>query len=183
MKNLAIARRYAKALLIIAKEDNQAEIYREELDGFSKLLTKQKILEGTLTNPLYDAESRRKVLKATLQKLNLSKVMRSFLMLLFDKGRIGFIHTINTHYQTLADELKGIARAELIAASPLSEESVEKIRKRLSNMTGKDVVLSLVQDPRLIGGVVTKIGDLVIDGSIRTQLINMKESLKRGEQL
>lgn len=183
MKNLAISKRYAKALLIIAREDNRAEVYREELDRFSKLLTSQKILEQTISNPLYEAESRRKVLSVTLEKLELSHVMRSFLVLLFDKGRIGFIHSINTYYQTMADEIKGIARAELISAAPLPDESIDKIRKRLSDLTGKDVILRLAQDPGLIGGVVTKIGDLVIDGSIRTQLTNMKESLKRGEQL
>lgn len=182
MKNLAIARRYAKALLIIGKEDGQAEAYREELAGVSQLLSEQKALETAITNPLYDVESRRDVLATTLSKLNLSELMRSFLLLLFDKGRIGFIESINTYYQKLADELKGVARAELVSASPLSEASVDKIQKSLADMTGKDIILNITQNPDLIGGVVAKIGDLVLDGSIKTQLVNMKESLKRGEQ-
>lgn len=182
MKNLAIARRYAKALLIIGKEDGQAEAYREELAGVSQLLSEQKALETAITNPLYHLESRRNVLATTLSRLDLSELMRSFLLLLFDKGRIGFIENINTYYQKLADELKGIARAELVSASPLSEASVDKIQKSLADMTGKDIILNITQDPGLIGGVVAKIGDLVLDGSIKTQLINMKESLKRGEQ-
>jgi F-type H+-transporting ATPase subunit delta len=109
--------------------------------------------------------------------------MHAFLLLLFDKGRIGFIESIDTYYQKMADELKGIARAELVSAAALSDESVDKIQKSLSDMIGKEIILNTTQDPSLIGGVVTKIGDLVLDGSIKTQLMNMKESLKRGEQV
>jgi len=183
LKKLAISRRYARALLIIAKEDGQAETYRQELDGFSGLLKKEKELERAIANPLYDTASRRKVLEKTLEKLNLSTVITSFLLLLFEKGRIGFLNDINAYYQKLADELKGLARADLVSATELSTESVEKIRKSLSKMTGKEIMLNITQDPSLIGGVVTKIGDLVLDGSIKTQLSNMKESLKRGEQI
>ena len=90
---------------------------------------------------------------------------------------------INDFYQKLADELKGIARASLVSATELSAETVEKIRAALSKKTGKDIILDVEQDPSLIGGIVTRIGDLVLDGSIKTQLLNMRESLKRGESV
>lgn len=183
MKNLAIARRYAKALLLIGKEDGQAETYKEELDGVSGLIVKEKALEEAICNPLYDAAGRKKVLRTIVERLELSGVMKAFLLLLFDKGRIGFLEDINEFYQKLADELKGIARASLLSATELSEESIEKIRESLSKMTGKDVHLEVEEDPALIGGIVTRIGDLVLDGSIRTQLLNMKESLKRSERI
>ena len=77
--------------------------------------------------------------------------------------------------------MKGIARASVISATPLSPEVVEKIKSALSKKTGMDVLLELENDPGLIGGIVTKIGDLVFDGSIKTQLLNMRESLKKGE--
>jgi len=183
MKNLAIARRYAKALLLIGKEDGQAQTYKEELAGFAKLIEQEKALDQALNNPLYDAEGRKKVLTSIIEKLGLSKVMSSFLTLLFDKRRIGFIGHINEFYQKLADELKGVARASLVSATELADETVEKIRSALSQRTGKDIILEVKQDPELIGGIVTRIGDLVLDGSIRTQLVNMRESLKRGESV
>jgi len=183
MKNLAVARRYAKALLLIAKEDGKAEIYREELDSLSGLVTKGKELEGVLCNPLYDSEGRKKILEIVIEKLKLSAVMRSFFLLLFDKGRIGFIININEFYQKMADELKGIARASLVSATELTDETVGKISATLSKMTGKDIILDVEHDPSLIGGVVSRIGDLVLDGSIKTQLLNMRESLKRGESV
>ncbi len=183
MKNLTVARRYAKALLLIAKEDGKAETYREELDGFSHLIAREKELEGALCNPLYDSAGRKKILEAVIEKLKLSSVMRSFFLLLFDKGRIGFINNINDFYQKLADELKGAVRASLVSATELADETVGKISATLSKITGKDIILDVQHDPSLIGGVVSRIGDLVLDGSIRTQLLNMRESLKRGERV
>lgn len=181
MKNLAIARRYAKALLLIGKEDNQIDTYRQELEEFSALIEKEGTLGQAINNPLYNAEGRKKVLESVTEKLALSRVMRSFLTLLFDKGRFVYLSSINDFYQKLADELKGIARASLVSATELSSEAVDKIRKTLSDKTGKDIILEVEQDPGLIGGIVTRIGDLVLDGSIKTQLLNMRESLKRGE--
>ncbi len=183
MKNLAISRRYARALLLIGKDDGKAEVYKQELDTIAKLVANEKGLELALTNPLYNAVARKKVLQLVIEKLNLSKAVRSFLFLLFDKGRIGFLGTINEFYQKLADELKNVARASLVSANEISAETVEKIRATLSKMTGKDIVLDVKVDQSLIGGVVSRIGDLVLDGSIKTQLLNMRESLKRGESV
>jgi F-type H+-transporting ATPase subunit delta len=104
-------------------------------------------------------------------------------MLLFDKGRIGYLREIALYYKNLADELKGIVKASITSATQLSSEAVEKIRDALSKRVGKSIVLDVQQDPSLIGGVVTKIGDLVLDGSVKTQLINMRETLKKGESV
>jgi F-type H+-transporting ATPase subunit delta len=181
VKNLAIARRYAKALLLIGKEDGQTEQYRQELEGVANIMSQQQELANTVSNPLYNQEERRKVFLGVIDKLELSSVMSSFMMLLFDKGRVSFIASINEFFQKLADELKGVASASLVSATELSAETIEKIRSALSKKTGKEITLEVKQDPGLIGGIVTKIGDLVLDGSIKTQLLNMRESLKRGE--
>ena len=181
MKNLAIARRYAKALLLIGKEDGQVDTYRKELEDFNALIEKEEALGQAINNPLFNADGRKNVLASVLEKLGLSVVMKSFLTLLFDKGRFVYLSSINDFYQKLADELKGIARASLVSATELPSETVDKIRSTLSDKTGKDIILEVEQDPGLIGGIVTRIGDLVLDGSIKTQLLNMRESLKRGE--
>jgi len=183
VKNLAIARRYAKALLLIGKEDGNAETYREELEGVANLISRSNELEQAICNPLYDAVGRKKVLETLIKKVDVSTVMRSFLLLLFDKGRIGFVASISDFYAKLADELKGVARASLVSATELSSEAVEKIRATLSKKTGKDIILDVSQNPGLIGGIVTRMGDLVLDGSIKTQLLNMRELLKRGESV
>jgi F-type H+-transporting ATPase subunit delta len=181
VKNLAIARRYAKALLLIGKKDGAAETYRTELSGISNLIDRNPSLQQAISNPLHNAGARKRVLETLIDRLEMSRVMRSFLLLLFDKGRIGFIDSIDEFYQKLADEFKGVARATVTSATKLSADAIEKIRKGLSRRTGKEVVLEINQDPSLIGGVVTRIGDLVLDGSIKTQLLGMRESLKKGE--
>jgi F-type H+-transporting ATPase subunit delta len=183
VKNLAIARRYAKALLLIGKEDGQIDTYREELDVFAKLIDQEKSLQQVLVNPLYNIDGRKKVLTSVMNQFKLSKTMTTFLLFLFDKGRIGFLNNINDFFQKFADELKGVARASLVSATELSSETIDKIRSALSKRTGKDIILEVEQDPELIGGIVTRIGDLVLDGSVRTQLLNMRESLKRGESV
>jgi F-type H+-transporting ATPase subunit delta len=147
------------------------------------LIESEKSLEEALVNPLYDVGGRKNMLKTIIDKADLSTAMQSFLLLLFDKGRIGFLGNINEFYQKLADELKGVARATLVSATELSPETVDKIKASLSEKTGKDVLLEVEQDPGLIGGIVTRIGDLVLDGSIKTQLLNMRETLKRGESV
>lgn len=181
MKKLAISRRYAKALMLIGKDDNQADSYREELGGVAHLMETDKAFAQVICNPLYDTGDRRRVLQAVIEKLGLSAVMASFTLLLFDKGRIGFVGDISEFYNKLVDDMKNISRASLVSATELSENAVEKIQSGLSKMTGKQVVLDVRQDSDLIGGVVTKIGDLVYDGSIKTQLRNLRESFKRGE--
>jgi F-type H+-transporting ATPase subunit delta len=183
VKNLVIARRYAKALLIIGQEDGRAEAYGSELIGMSNFIEREKDLARVISNPLYESAARKNVLKAVMGKLGLSIVMKSFLLLLFDKGRFGFLANVNEFYQKMADELKGVAKATLTSAIQLPDGTIEKIRISLSKMTKKDVKLDVKQDPSLIGGIVTQIGDLVLDGSIKTQLLNMRESLKRGESV
>jgi F-type H+-transporting ATPase subunit delta len=181
MKNLSVARRYAKALMLIGKEDGLADQYTSELDTFIELFDSSVEFEKTIINPLFDKNERRKVLGAVLEKTDSSRIIKSFLMLLFDKGRIGFLREICEFYKKLADELKGVVHATLISATQLSEEATEKIRQGLAKKTGKDIILDVEQDSALIGGIITKIGDLVLDGSVKTQLFNMRESLKRGE--
>jgi F-type H+-transporting ATPase subunit delta len=183
VRSSAIARRYAKALILIGKEDGQAESYREELDTIVGLLDKEQIFEQAVCNPLYNAASRRNVLSSVVDKMELSKVIKSFVLLLFDKKRINFLRDVSSYYNVLADELKGIVRADLTTATELTEDTLVEIRNSLSKMTGKEVLLEMKQDASLIGGIVTKIGDLVLDGSIKTQLQNMRESLKRGESV
>ena len=183
MIGLKIARRYAKALLTIGREDGQAEMYKEELGGFAKLLEEQKELEMAISNPLYNEESRKKVLEVVVERLGLSRVMTSFLFLCFDKGRIQYLNDIYTFYEKLTDELANIVRADLVSAVELPEESIARIRDALSEKTGKEVRMDVSVDPALIGGAVTRIGDLVLDGSVRTQLLSLQESLQRSENI
>ena len=120
-----------------------------DLGGFAALMERETSLQQAICNPLYDATSRRRVLSAVIEQLKLSRVMSSFLLLVLDKGRFGFLSGVNDCYQKFADELKGIARASVTSATPLSAEVVEKIKSALSKKTGMDVFLEMEHDPGL----------------------------------
>lgn len=177
-----VARRYATALFKVGLEDGLVEKYNEEVKAFADLLKSSKELKICLTNPLFEKQLRQQILNTVLEKMAISDVIKRFLTLLAEKGRIIYLDDILEFYNILLDDYKGIARADVLSATALSKDAIEEIKARLKEITGKkEVVLNIKEDPSLIGGIVAKIGDVVYDGSIRTQLNVLKERLKRGE--
>lgn len=175
-----IAKRYARALIQIGQEDGQYERYGEELRAFRDLMDASPELRAVMVNPVYEREGKKALVRALDQKLRLSPVVTNFLLLLIDKRRIGSFQDIAACYDGLADEAAGRIRARVTSAVPLQEPIVMEIQKRLESMTGMQVLIQVEQDPELIGGVVTQIGDKVYDGSVRTQLMSIKETLMKG---
>jgi F-type H+-transporting ATPase subunit delta len=107
--------------------------------------------------------------------------VKSFLTLLIEKNRVGHLQDIRDYYYRLIDEHSNVARAKVSAASHLDESAIAEISQSLEKIVGKKIIVDFETDPELIGGVVARIGDLVLDGSVKTQLYNIKETLKRGE--
>ena len=181
MTSLIIAKRYAKALLEIGQEDGNLEQYGKELAEMAALLTESPELESVLSNPAFDLESRMKVLEAILAKTDLSPIVSNFFKLLLERGRFAHARAINEVYAKLVDQVRGITRAQVVSAAPLDDARVGEISEALKKVAGSEVTLEIKEDPGLIGGVVARIGDLVLDGSVRRQLEILKDSLKRGE--
>lgn len=179
MISQTIARRYAKALLVLGQEDGNFDKYGQEVAGFVRSAAASELTEA-LTNPIYPAASRRQLLDAVLNKMDLSKITQNFLKLLMDKGRINHIEAISDHYSRLVDEINNIKRAKIITASDLPEATREQVKKSLEELTSKTILLEIEQDKDIIGGIVAQVGDLTLDGSVKTQLANLKESLIKG---
>jgi F-type H+-transporting ATPase subunit delta len=110
----------------------------------------------------------------------LSATVSSFLFLLLEKNRLNQLAFIIAGYRSFADELSGLLRGTLTSALPLQDAQVDEMRKSLEKNTGKRVLLQVEHDPSLIGGVVTKIGDKIFDGSIKTQLGRIQDILQKG---
>ncbi len=178
--NEIIAKRYARALIQLGQEDGQYEQYGRELKAFQELLEASPELRAVMVNPIYEREDKKGLLGAIHQRMHLSQVVRNFLLLLIDKRRIGAFKDIVRCYQALADELAGRLTAKVTSAVSLAEPVLQELKKRLEGMTGKQVILQVEQEPELLGGVVTQIGDTVFDGSVRTQLAGIKEILLKG---
>ena len=180
MKNLVIAKRYAKALFNLALDGGWVEQYGQELDNFVRLLKALPELAEAIQNPLYPEATRKTLFFSVADKAELSPILRSFISLLIEKKRVQHLVEIAEYYHRLIDEHSNVARAQIKAATELDGEIIQDISQTLEQMTGKRIVVEFEQDPSLIGGVVAQIGDLVLDGSVRRQLLNFKESLKRG---
>ena len=178
-----VARRYAKGLLAVAVEENKVADYGKEMGTVSRLLAENAQLRNVITHPLYDRASRRNILDSLIKKLSLSPVMAQFLRLTLEKERLRYMDAIVAAYQKLVDEYQNIGRATVSAAAAIPAAAQDKIKQALERATGKKIVLTVERDPSLIGGIKAKIGDLVLDGSIRTQLEALKNSLKRGEAI
>ncbi|OPX20974.1 MAG: ATP synthase F1 subunit delta [Desulfobacca sp. 4484_104] len=181
MINLIIARRYAKALLTIGKEDGRYKEYGEELNAFAQLLEREPDLKNAIVNPIYSKDDRRGVLLRVTELIKLSPMVSNFVKLLFDKRRIDAILGISQVYQQLVDQLENISRAQVKIAVPLEEATLSRIRETLEKITGNTVVMEVEEEPAIIGGIIARAGDLILDGSVRTQLQSLTESLKRSE--
>lgn len=181
MTSFIVAKRYAKALLEIGGDDGNTELYGKELKAVAELFAGSAELESALVNPGFDFDSRKKLLAAILVKLGVSPMVANFFRLLMDRGRIAAARDIAEMFGLLQDEVNGITRAEVRSAAALNEQEVKRLAQSLKAVSGREVVLEIIEDASLIGGVVAKIGDLVLDGSVRTQLDSLKESLRRGD--
>jgi F-type H+-transporting ATPase subunit delta len=181
LSDSGISKRYARALFSLGQEDGSFAVYGKELQEFNEFYRENADFGNAISNPLYKVEDRKKVLEFVLGKSGFSKLVKNFLNLLLDKNRINAIESITENYGKLTDEALNIAHAEIIIARPLKENALEMVTKSLEELTSKEIKSDIKEDPELIGGIVVKIGDLVLDGSVKAQLEGLKESFKRGE--
>ena len=176
MLNIQLARKYGTAIFEIANEDNKLEEYGRELADVSQALFAQAELKDFLTNPQIQPEDKKQVLLRLL-KDQVSPMMMNFLLLLVDKRRIVLLEAINDCYQELSNMAQGIIVADVTTAYELKAELRSRLSSKLESVTGKKVQLRTHQDQSIIGGVVVKIGDTRIDGSVIGRLQALKAEL------
>ena len=183
MIDMTVARRYAKALLTMGKEDDHYKEYGEGLSGFAHLLEREPELKDALLNPIHSREDRRKLLLRMIDLLQLPPMVSNLLQLLLDKHRLNVVDGVAQAYQEMVDEVENVKRAKIKTAIYLDDATQDQLRKTLEKLTGSTVVMEVQEDPSIIGGVVAKVGDLVLDGSVRSQIDSLRESLIKGEVL
>lgn len=181
MRNLIVAKRYAKALFAVGKEDNVLDDFSQALNSLAFLFEAQPEVPDALTNPLYPLDVRTKVMAGIAKVMKVSEVMTRFLDLLVQKKRAAVVPDIAVAFQEMVDEDRNVAQGSVISATKLSKGLQDKVQTALEKITGKQVVLSAEVDPSIIGGFVAKVGDLVMDGSIKSQLTGLRESIKGSE--
>ncbi len=176
----AAGRRYAKALFGIAREDGTVEETAAQLGALADLLGSNPELRGCLFRPLHPVAERRAVVKSVAERLGTPPTLQSFYAFLVDQRRLIDFPAILNEYQRLAAEAEGRTEAQVVSATPLDDAARERLVRALSARTGRRVSVTVSVDPDLIGGVVAQVGDLVFDGSLRSQLQQLRASLTRG---
>ncbi len=179
MKSGAAARRYARALFQLAKEDQQTTQIGDQLDTLRALFASSPELREALLTPLYPVRERRQVLRRISEAEGVSGLVTNFYSYLIDQRRLVDFPGIREEYARLVDEESGLVTAAVVTASPLDEASQDRLRRALSERTGFEVRLEVDVDPSLIGGAIAKVGDLVFDGSIRAQLDQLRANLTK----
>ena len=169
-----IAKRYARALFDIAQKEDKIEVIYGELKGFSSILKESGDLAEFFANPVFDNSDKSAVIGNILDKIGLSATTSNFLMLLVDKRRVDILEQVEECYQKYMDDVLNKARVGVKTAFPLSDELSARIRKQMEDLTGKNVEMVIDEDPSLLGGVVIVVGDTLYDGSVKTQLNNIR---------
>ncbi|MDA8161856.1 MAG: ATP synthase F1 subunit delta [Desulfobacteraceae bacterium] len=181
MTSAVIAKRYARALFFVAKESGKLESFGGVLKEIAGFLAKNPDVELALISPVYPMDLKQEIVNQFIGAYKIEDVLANFLRLLVDRRRIQNFSQICQAFGELVDEETGVVRAVVKTVVPMSGELQQKFAKILAKVSGKQVVLELQEDPSIIGGVVTSIGDMVWDGSIRSQLQGFRESIERGD--
>lgn len=177
MRGSRIGTRYAKALLELATEQGQIDKIGEDLARFGAAWGTSAALRALFLDPVNGADDRRRVVDALCARLDCAELVRNTLRLLSDRRRMAHLPGVVDAYEHLSETAAGKLRAEITTAVELDDAYYEALRDALSAATGKNVVLVRRTDPGVLGGVVTRIGDTIIDGSLRTQIDELSDEL------
>jgi F-type H+-transporting ATPase subunit delta len=172
-----VARRYAQALLELGVEQGNLDKLVDDLSTIAGAWETSHELRNSLENPLVAHAAKKAVMGELAEQVGASPTTRSALLLLVDRRRTRALPYIAKTLGELADARKGVVRAEVTTATPLGEAYYVRLQALLEKMTGKHVVVDRVTDPSLIAGVVTRIGDRIFDGSLRTRLQSVRDAL------
>lgn len=165
----SIARRYARAILAVAEDENELEKTGDDLLALAQVAAAPQVA-AVFANPLVAESRRRELVSAIARDLGLRQTMVNFVRLLADQQRLDQIAGIAVQYRRLLDEKLGRVRSRITSATPLGAADLERIVALFEGKTGKKVLAEAVVDESLLGGVIVDIEGKVFDGSLRSQL-------------
>jgi F-type H+-transporting ATPase subunit delta len=177
MSGGAVAERYARAIFELGVEAGQVVALSEQIRSFADTYAASRELQAVLDNPMVDVSKRRAVLVDVAGQVGLSGVGLNAVRLLAERKRLASLPEIARRLASLADEKAGVVRATVISAGPLPESFYERLISELESATLRKVAIDRQQDPSLIGGVVTRLGDNTIDGSVKGRLAEIERQL------
>ena len=172
-----VARRYSAALADVVLKTNEIDPVKTELKTWETMIDTNADLQTAFRNPAISQANKEKVLENLIEKTKPTKTTANFLRVLLRNGRLTEIGEINTKFASVLEERSGIVSANITSARELSEAQKTEMRTSLEKLSGKQINLEFKTDESLIGGIVTRLGSTVYDGSVRTQLQELKQQM------
>ena len=171
-----LARVYAESLMGAASEDGQVEAIGTELNDLGKALANDPTIEPFLSSAAIGRKARLPLLAAAFEGRS-SPLLRKFIGVLNQNGRLGLIRAINAAYQKLLDDAGGRIRVKVTSAVPLSEAQQSDLKAKLTEQLKAEPIIDLRTNPDLLGGLIVQVRDTVYDTSVRTRLNNLRNHL------
>jgi F-type H+-transporting ATPase subunit delta len=181
MSVVTVARRYAEAMVDVAISRNEVEAIDNELRVFAEAMNASRELYDVFASPIVSPTDKLGLLNALIGRLRAGQMTANLLRTMLKHYRLHYVAEVYEQFRRKMNERKGLIVAEVATAVQVGASEQARLGRTLEQMTGKQVEFKFNTDPSLIGGVVTRIGSVVYDGSVRTQLQAIKERLKRGE--
>jgi F-type H+-transporting ATPase subunit delta len=177
----AVLGRYARAYAeVVVKHKFNPEKTVAEFQQIADLVNSSRELRNVLQNPAVSREQKHHLLNAIIQRLGATTILRNFLAVLIDHGRIGHVGDLVEQFKQELDRRLGIADARVSSVRELSSAEKKSLEQHLAAITGKIVRTTYSQDPGLLGGVLVRVGSTIYDGSVQGRLQRMRQEIAAG---
>ena len=177
MSSQTVARRYASALADVVLQRGEAREVQQELVAWADMMQSNANLREVFANPTIALDQKRRVLNRLVEIARPRPTTVNFLKLLLQIQRLPELDQIIRRFAAVLDERAGMIAAQVTTAGPVAPETRQTLQTTLRNLTGKTVRIEFATDPGMIGGLVTRIGSTIYDGSVRNHLEQIKEKM------
>jgi F-type H+-transporting ATPase subunit delta len=175
-----VAERYAGALFDLARDSNSVESIEQALDKFLGLLRDSDDLRRFVLSPMFSTADQEQGLLAILKSIGITGLARDFLLVLAKNRRLFAVENVIKAYKSLCAKGRGEVEAEVISAVPLTDAQTQDLTDTLRQKLGKTPRLIAMVDPKLLGGLIIRVGSQMIDTSLRTKLKNLEKVMKEA---
>lgn len=177
-----VADKYSSAMFELAQEQNKLDLMEEQLGYVAFVMDEQPELSSFLENPTVTEDAKIKLIGKIFES-SLDKVALHFIYVMIKRGRDRYIKQTIAAFIKKSREARGILEATVTVAEPITADVEASVQAKLREVTGKDVILSVRQDPSIMGGIVIQVGDKRIDGSVARRLEELEKSLLRTNSI
>ena len=173
MSVFKVASRYAKSLIDLSIEHNNLDAVKQDMDGIVAVIKSNTELQAVLNNPIVKTDKKLGILEALFANKVKAEIL-GFFQIMVKKGRAELVYATAIEFIREYNEVKGIVKAEVVSASPLSEANLQAIKQTIAEQIKAEIILTNKVDSSLIGGFIVRVGDRQIDTSIQGKLNNLE---------